>query len=86
MRLRGWVAWAGAGCAGALAYRGDWRAAGGAAVCVLVLAAWWVRDEFAATRERMRAADEMFAEIARCQAARNHDLARPGGSSMSLRA
>jgi hypothetical protein len=63
MNWRGWLAWAGAGCAGALAYRGDWAAAGGAGVCVLVLAAWWVRDELLATRTRMRISAERTAAL-----------------------
>ena len=64
MRLRGWVAWAGAGCAGALAYRGDWLAAGGVAVVVLLPVALWVRGEFAATRTRIRESAEMSAVLA----------------------
>jgi hypothetical protein len=82
VRIRGWLAWAGAGCAVALAYRGDWAAAGGAAVCVTVLAAWWVRGEFAATRARFRESAEMSALAASASMRRGvpRECAVPSGA------
>lgn len=47
---RFWLAFAGIGCAGALAYRHDWRLAALFAACVVVPVAWRVRGELAATR------------------------------------
>ncbi len=53
IKLPGWrfcVLFAETGCAGALAYRGDWVLAGIAAAFILLPAAVWVRGELAATR------------------------------------
>ena len=54
MRWRGWVLFAGTGCAVALGVRGDWAAAFVAAACVLVPVAAWVGGEFATTRAALR--------------------------------
>ena len=64
MNWRAWLAFAGIGCASALGYRGDWLAAGGVAVVVLLPVALWVRGEFAATRTRIRESAEMSAVLA----------------------
>jgi hypothetical protein len=57
------LAWAGTGCAVALAYRGDWVAAGGAAGCILVLVVLRFCKECAATRARMRLSAERQAAL-----------------------
>jgi hypothetical protein len=76
---RGWLAFATIGSALALAYRGDWAAAAGAAACVLLSVTWRVRGEFAATRTRFRESAEMAAAVT--EAAR---AARPVGAGSCL--
>lgn len=75
MTLRGLLGYACAGSAGTLAWRGDWRAAAVAGGCTLLLAVWWVRREFAATRARLREGAEMSAALADVEAARVAGLA-----------
>jgi hypothetical protein len=76
---RGWLVFAVVGSGVALAYRHDWAAAAGAAGCVLVSVAAWVRGEFAATRTRFRESAEWGAAVA--EAAR---AARPVGAGICL--
>ena len=59
--VRMWLAFAGVGCAGALAYRGDWAAFILAAAVVLLPAVWWVRGELAAGRAWLREHPELVA-------------------------
>lgn len=71
MRLPGWLAWASAGAAVALAYRGDWLAACGVAVAVLVPVVLRFRRDLATTRTTLLGLDEMVALAAeRAEAAR----------------
>jgi hypothetical protein len=56
---RAWLAFAGIGSALALAWRGDWLAAGEAAAAVLVPVVAWVGGQFAATRAMLRSLAEM---------------------------
>lgn len=62
MRWRGLLAWAVAGSAVALGYRGDWLASAGAALCVLVPAVLRFRRDLATTRTVLRSLDEMVAQ------------------------
>ena len=69
MTWRAWVAFAGVGCAGALACRGDRLAAAGVGVCAVLAVAWLVRCSLLAARERLRALPGLTAEVAAAAAA-----------------
>jgi len=70
VKWRSLAAFTATGCAGALAYRGDWWGAGAVAAAVLLLAAAQVRAEFTATRTTLRALGDMAALAASYSARR----------------
>ncbi len=65
MTWRWWLGWAAAGCAGILAHRGDWWQAVAPLIVVVMLVAWRVRNEMAATRDMLRGLAELSEESAR---------------------